>query len=413
MLLRSVSNDMGYISSTCRKLYSRFSSQYVITIDEFDGFSVNQIFEAAEIYLDARSSSSTKRVRVRKAEKDDDITVTMERDEVVSDNFDGIRLKWTLNCRESENQILFSPSDLNSSLRSQVRYFQLSFHKKHKHKVFEFYLPYVLKRAKAIREEKKVLKLYTVRSENMYTNLGSVWSSINLDHPATFQTLALDPELKRLIIADLDRFVERRDFYRSVGKAWKRGYLLYGPPGTGKSSLVAAIANYLNFNIYDLELSDLRCNSEFRRLLATTATRSILVIEDIHCTIDMQDPHNKMTLSGLLNFIDGLWSSCVDERLIIFTTNDKDRLDPALQRPGRMDMHIHLSYCTATVFQALASKYLGIQEHPCFEQIEVLIQEVNITPAEVAGELMRHNDTEDALRGLTQFLRVRKNETSS
>ena len=32
------------------------------------------------------------------------------------------------------------------------------------------------------------------------------------------------------------------------------GYLLCGPPGTGKISLIAAIANLLEFDIYDFEL---------------------------------------------------------------------------------------------------------------------------------------------------------------
>lgn len=64
---------------------------------------------------------------------------------------------------------------------------------------------------------------------------------------------------------------------------------MYGPPGTGKSSLIAAMANYLNFDIYDLELTELRCNSELRRLLISMANRSILVVEDIDCTIEFQD----------------------------------------------------------------------------------------------------------------------------
>ncbi|CAA0833999.1 Unknown protein [Striga hermonthica] len=35
--------------------------------------------------------------------------------------------------------------------------------------------------------------------------------------------LAMDPDLKRTVVEDLDRFVRRKDNYRSVGKAWRRG----------------------------------------------------------------------------------------------------------------------------------------------------------------------------------------------
>jgi chaperone BCS1 len=60
-----------------------------------------------------------------------------------------------------------------------------------------------------------------------------------------------------------------------------------------------------------------------------------------------------VTLSGLLNFVDGLWSTSGEERIIVFTTNYRERLDPALLRPGRMDMHIHMGYCTAESFRIL------------------------------------------------------------
>ncbi|KAI4295499.1 hypothetical protein L6164_035541 [Bauhinia variegata] len=64
----------------------------------------------------------------------------------------------------------------------------------------------------------------------------------------------------------------------------------------------------------------------------------------------LRDMVKEVTLSGLLNFIDGLWSSCGDESIIAFTTNHRDRLDTALPRPGRMDVHIHMSYCTPCGF---------------------------------------------------------------
>ncbi|KAG5543271.1 hypothetical protein RHGRI_016121 [Rhododendron griersonianum] len=97
-----------------------------------------------------------------------------------------------------------------------------------------------------------------------------------------------------------------------------------------------------------------------------------------------------ITLSGLLNFIDGLWSSCGDERIIVFTTNHKDRLDPALLRPGRMDLHIHMSYCTFHGFKTLAMNYLKIREHPLFDVIQDLLAKVEATPAEIAGQLMKN-----------------------
>ncbi|PRQ47458.1 putative ATPase, AAA-type, core, P-loop containing nucleoside triphosphate hydrolase [Rosa chinensis] len=168
------------------------------------------------------------------------------------------------------------------------RHFELAFHKNHKAKVTESYLPYVLEQAKAIKEKENIVKLYT-RHGNVNYAYGSrhgnvnyayggsgdgielgIWRSISLEHPATFETMAMEPELKRTVIEDLDRFVRRKNFYRKVGKAWKRGYLLYGPPGTGKSSLVAAMANYLKFDVYDLELASVSGNAQLRNVLLST-----------------------------------------------------------------------------------------------------------------------------------------------
>lgn len=107
------------------------------------------------------------------------------------------------------------------------------------------YLAHVFETSKAIIEEIKGIKLHT-------TDYNGYWNSndINLDHPMTFKNLALDSELKKEIMEDLDKFIKGKEFYKRIGKAWKRVYLLYGPPPcTGKSSLTAAMANYLNFDI--------------------------------------------------------------------------------------------------------------------------------------------------------------------
>lgn len=427
MLARSIVQDFlphevqDYFFSGIRSFFARFSNQLTMVIDEFDGLVSNQIYESAEIYLGSKVSPSTHRLKISKPEKEKSFTITMESNEEIVDFFNGVKFNWVFVCRQVESKNFHNPRDLNSTLRSQVRSFELSFHKKQMDLVLNSYLPHIVKEAKSMKQEKKTLKIFTMDYDNLYCNLADAWTPTNLDHPATFETLALDSEIKNFIFQDLDRFIKRRDYYRKVGKAWKRGYLLYGPPGTGKSSLIAAMANYLNFDIYDLELTELRCNSELRRLLISMANRSILVVEDIDCTIEFQDrmaesieahgsQQKQVTLSGLLNFIDGLWSSCGDERIIIFTTNHKEKLDPALLRPGRMDVHVHMSYCTPAGFRLLAANYLGIKDHKLFEAIEKQIEITEVTPAEIAEQMIQSDEPDTAMQGLIEFLKVKKKE---
>ncbi|KAL8262425.1 hypothetical protein R6Q59_023774 [Mikania micrantha] len=144
-------------------------------------------------------------------------------------------------------------------------------------------------------------------------------------------------------------------------------------------------------------------------LLAFQSSKSIIVIEDIDCSLDLtgqrkekkegdkeddKDPVKKMeeekkkkkgsevTLSGLLNFIDGLWSACGSERLIVFTTNHLEKLDPALIRRGRMDKHIEMSYCCFETFKVLAKNYLDLESHELFETIDRMLGETEMTPAD-------------------------------
>lgn len=256
------------------------------------------------------------------------------------------------------------------------------------------------------------------------------------EHPATFETMAMEPGKKREIIEDLLTFSKSKDFYAKIGKAWKRGYLLYGPPGTGKSTMIAAMANLLNYDVYDLELTAVKDNTELRKLLIETTSKSIIVIEDIDCSLDLtgqrkkkteksSDDENeklnkeiakkeakeegsgsKVTLSGLLNFIDGLWSACGGERLIVFTTNYVEKLDPALIRRGRMDKHIELSFCTFEGFKVLAKNYLDLEMHPMFDDVQRLMGETKITPADVAENLMPKSPTDDAEKCLSSLIQA-------
>ncbi|XP_057788296.1 AAA-ATPase At3g50940-like [Salvia miltiorrhiza] len=428
MMLRSYARELIpyklriYLSTKLCHFLAAFSNETTLIIEEFDGLNKNQLFHAAELYAGSISSPSTRRYCAYLPEKEKIIRVSLGENEEITDEFHKIHVKWRF--LTDKNPRRGVPGDYGGgSSSSSVRCLELTFHKKNKNKVIDEYLPYVLKRSEALKEDRKTLKLNTLKSERGWSRDNvHPWQSVNLDHPAKFETLAMDDEMKKMIVDDLDTFLKRKEMYKRVGKAWKRGYLLYGPPGTGKSSLIAAMANQLNFDVYDLELTAVRCNSDLRNLLISTSNRSILVVEDIDASIDltrrksMRDsmPHYyqsevpRVTLSGFLNFIDGLWSSVGDERIIIFTTNHKEKLDPALLRPGRMDVHVHMSYCTPCGLRLLARNYLGITEHELVVEAEGLVASSKVTPAEVAEQLLKSEDPEAALRGLIRFLEVEK-----
>jgi chaperone BCS1 len=54
--------------------------------------------------------------------------------------------------------------------------------------------------------------------------------------------------------------------------------------------------------------------------------------------------HSNLSFSGFLNAIDGVRSQ--EGQILFMTTNHKERLDPALLRPGRADVHVHLNYAS-------------------------------------------------------------------
>ncbi|VFQ95691.1 unnamed protein product [Cuscuta campestris] len=408
-----------------------FFNPYVqISIHEYikRNMTPHTAYAAVEAYLGAMSVKEASRLKAEMVNNDATpdgkplLALSMDEHERIDDEFRGAEVQWVA-CK------LQPRLSKDSYPEVENRSYKLIFHKKYRDLMADSYLNHVVRKGKEILGRYKPLKLYTNNVSGK-----ALWSHVVFDHPASFEKLAMDAGKKKEILDDLIAFKEGRDYYAKIGKAWKRGYLLYGPPGTGKSTMIAAMANFLNYDIYDLELTSVSDNTKLRELLAETTSKSIVVIEDIDCSLDITESRNKslevniektnedsvlsrarggrgpskVTLSGLLNFIDGLWSTCSGERVIVFTTNHVEKLDPALTRRGRMDKHIELSYCTFEGFKVLARNYLELEDHPLFESIEVLMRETMITPVDVIENLMPKSCVDDRDRRLENLIQTLK-----
>ncbi|CAL4940076.1 unnamed protein product [Urochloa decumbens] len=411
-----------------------------VTFEEYEGGRIksSDAFKEVRSYLTTASTRGVRHLRAESGgERDggggDRLLLSMAKGEEVPDAFRGATVWWSADAVPP----LRDAVPWSRASRTERRFYRLEFHESHRDLVLEEYIPYVRKQGRAIMVQNRQRRLYTNISREGYDDgwYEDVWTHVPFDHPKTFDKLAMDPEKKKEIIADLDMFRNGKEYHDRVGKPWKRGYLLYGPPGTGKSTMVAAMANYLKYDVYDFELTSVKTNTELRKLLIETKSKSIMVFEDIDCSLDLtgkrktkeeeddkddddkdadprrggkKDAKSKVTLSGLLNFIDGLWSACGEERLIVFTTNHVDKLDPALIRTGRMDKKIEMSYCDFESFRFLARMHLDedVEGHELFAAARALLEEVNMVPVDVGEHLTRKSVDDDAGTCLARLVKA-------
>ena len=193
---------------------------------------------------------------------------------------------------------------------------------------------------------------------------------------------------------------------------------MHGVPGSGKSSLIHAIAGALMLDIYVVSLSASWMNdSTLTTLMGRVPARCIVLLEDLDAAFtrstsrdsgstgapgnrkrsshssdkkddsdddesddengkskkknkkdDSMSEVNTLTLSGLLNALDGVAAS--EGRILFATTNHLERLDPALSRPGRMDVWIEFKNASPWQAEALFRNFF-----PCAEdEVEAIVE---------------------------------------
>ncbi|KAK3223608.1 hypothetical protein Dsin_010633 [Dipteronia sinensis] len=107
-------------------------SRMTLTIDEFNGYSINQLYEASEIYLRTKINPSLNSLKVSKSPKENNFSLTINKGEKIVDVFEGVQLLWVMASEKTDEM------PLNGKFEKRV--IELSFHKKYMEKVVSSYL---------------------------------------------------------------------------------------------------------------------------------------------------------------------------------------------------------------------------------------------------------------------------------
>jgi mitochondrial chaperone BCS1 len=167
------------------------------------------------------------------------------------------------------------------------------------------------------------------------------WHRLELQAARSLESVVLQAGISERITADMKAFLTSGDWYQEVGVPHRRGYLFHGPPGCGKTTFARAVAAHFGMDIYVVGIASAGMTDERLAIeLARTRPRSVLLLEDVDSAFAERkreaDNSSHVKSSGLLNALDGV--AAQEHRVLIMTTNHIDRLDPALIRPGRVDV---------------------------------------------------------------------------
>lgn len=145
------------------------------------------------------------------------------------------------------------------------------------------------------------------------------------------------------LLTDVERFLASEPDYVRRGQPYHRGYLLHGQPGGGKTSIARALADHFGLDLWYAPLADLEGDATLMNLLSEVHPRSILLLEDVDTLAAVKDADRdadgaarRITIGGLLNALDGV--ATPHGLIVVMTTNRPDVLDPAMVRPGRIDL---------------------------------------------------------------------------
>lgn len=277
-------------------------------------------------------------------------------------------------------------------------YSELLLHSKNTNDIYEAYayITQLMENHKNENNANRKQRLLEMDKDNLR------WISC-LSNKKTFDSLFYDE--KDALLNILHKFKNGNMYPKTISMDNKLGILLYGPPGTGKTGTITAIANLLKRDVIIINFSEIKTCKELDKILDSNRFKSYIYIFDefdhildaLVCDVNSEkketissknecinwgellacsqgEERNKIlemirenkkvkqdapiNLAYLLSKLDGLEDN--DGRMIIATTNNPDKINPVLLRPGRFDLKLCLGNCSTKMYEDILGNFFEL-----------------------------------------------------
>ncbi|KAE9449178.1 hypothetical protein C3L33_18887, partial [Rhododendron williamsianum] len=257
-----------------------------------------------------------------------------------------------------------------------------------------------------------------------------MWSHVVFEHPATFDTLAMEETKKKQIMNDLITFTKSKDYYKKIGKAWKREERnIRATKLDGRKKEKTKASNKMQDKAAKIgtaektkmRLADAIANAKARLKIVVASVQDVEILSTWNVTnaslrLEVVGANREERDSGLRVFLyKALMSSFLKLLSVIedidcsldLTGQRKEKEEKDGEGDGKDPVSNKKKEDEEKSNESiLARNYLDLESHHLYETIGKLLEETKMSLADVAENLMPKFGDEDANACLANLIKA-------